>query len=448
MKRPLLPPLFFSVRLPTLLAMLWRAHVSRAADAVGPRREPLSFIVFRLDSLGDVVLTTPLFRALKQAHPGARCTVVVQQRYKPLLVTNPHIDEILLLPRIRLAWLPQGARRLLAAVALYWTRLRQRRFDFAISPRWDVDEHLATFLCLLTHANSRVGYSETASPAKQRANRGFDAAYDICLPPGGVRHEVLRNLAIAEALGATATGARLEIHLTERDHRKAAKLLARLSNSGVLAALGIGAQSSGRRWPLERYARALNRLAKEQGVQAVIVCSASELGQALQLDRLLQRPPIILSGAPLREVCAVLERCELFLGNDSGCAHLAAAMNCQTVVISRHPRDGDPNHFNSPLRFAPHGTHVRVLQPATGKDECRAFCAHVEPHCITQVSVDEVVAAARAMLNQARPVLLPAVPKLWSEQAARRLLHSHSAEAVQRVVEALFAAPGLPPRPA
>ncbi len=445
MKRPPLPPLFFSVRLPTRLAMFWRAHLCRAPGAGDAHKGPLSLIVFRLDSLGDVVLTTPLFRALKQAHPNSRCTVVVQGRYKPLLVTNPHIDEILTLPQIRPAWLPRGARRLLAAVALYWTRLRKRRFDFAISPRWDVDEHLATFLCVLTDAASRVGYSETASPAKQRANRGFDAAYDICLPPGGVRHEVLRNLAIAEALGATAAGAQLEIHLTERDRSKAAKLLARFSDSGVLAAVGIGAQRPGRRWPLECYAQTLNRLAREQGVQAVIVCSASELGQALQLSRLLERRPIILSGAPLREVCAVLERCELFLGNDSGCAHLAAAMHCRTIVISRHPRDGDPNHCNSPLRFAPYGARVRVLQPATGKDQCRAFCTHAGPHCITQVSVDEVVAAAQMMLNQARPVLLPSRCRTWPEQAARRLLHAHSAEAVQRAVETLFPATGPPP---
>lgn len=448
MKRLLPPPLFFSVRLPTLLAMFWRAHLSRAAHAAVSPKERLSFLIFRLDALGDVVLTTPLFRALKQAHPGSRCTVVVQQRYKPLLVTNPHIDEILTPPRIRPQWLPQGVRRLLAAVALYWTQLRKRRFDYAISPRWDVDEHLATFLCLLTNATRRVGYSETASPAKQRANRGFDRAYDICLPPGGVRHEVVRNLAIAEALGATAAGAALEVHLTECDRRKAAKLLARLSDSGILAGVGIGAQSPGRRWPIERYAKALNRLSKDHGVQAVIACSASELGHALELERLLQRPPIVLSGAPLREVCAVLERCELFLGNDSGCAHLAAAMSCRTIVISRHPRDGDPNHFNSPLRFAPHCLHARVLQPVTGKDQCRAFCAHAEPHCITQISVDEVVASAQAMLNEARPLVLPTRPKIWSEQAARGLLHAHSAEAVRRVVEALFPTTGPPPRPA
>ena len=437
MKAFLLPPLFLSVRLPTLLAMFWRAHIRREPIAGVSRNEPLSFIVFRLDSLGDVVMTTPLFRALKKAHPGSRCTVVVQEGYKSLLVTNPHVDEILTLPKVRPAWLPQSTRRLLAATALYWKRLRKRHFDFAVSPRWDVDTHLATFLCVLTHAAGRVGYSEKASPEKQQINRGFDAAYNICLPAGSVRHEVLRNLSIADALGATATDATLEIQLTERDRRSAAKLLAKVSDSTRLVAIGIGAASPSRRWPLKRYADVVNWLTREYNIKPAIVCSAAELGQALKLTALLQRTPIIVSGGRLREVCAVLERCDLFVGNDSGCAHLAAAMDCKVIVISRHPRDGDPNHFNSPLRFAPHCAHGRVLQPATALGDCKDACRSGQPHCITNVSVEEVVAAARLILNATRAVVVPPLSKSLPGKAAQRLLHSHSAEAVRRAVETL-----------
>jgi heptosyltransferase-2 len=437
MKAFLLPPLFLSVRLPTLLAMFWRAHIRREPIAGVSRNEPLSFIVFRLDSLGDVVMTTPLFRALKKAHPGSRCTVVVQEGYKSLLVTNPHVDEILTLPKVRPAWLPQSTRRLLAATALYWKRLRKRHFDFAVSPRWDVDTHLATFLCVLTHAAGRVGYSEKASPEKQQINRGFDAAYNICLPAGSVRHEVLRNLSIADALGATATDSTLEIQLTERDRRSAAKLLAKVPDSTKLVAIGIGAASPSRRWPLKRYADVVNWLTREYNIQPAIVCSAAELGQALKLTALLQRTPIIVSGSRLREVCAVLERCDLFVGNDSGCAHLAAAMDCKVIVISRHPRDGDPNHFNSPLRFAPHCAHGRVLQPATALGDCKDACRSGQPHCITNVSVEEVVAAARLMLNATRAVVVPPLSRSLPDKAAQRLLHSHSAEAVRRAVETL-----------
>jgi ADP-heptose:LPS heptosyltransferase len=146
-----------------------------------------------------------------------------------------------------------------------------------------VDTHLATFLCVLTHAASRVGYSEKASPEKQQINRGFDAAYNICLPAGPVRHEVLRNLSIADALGATATDATLEIQLTERDRRSAAKLLAKVSDSTKLVAIGIGAASPSRRWPLERYADVVNCLTREYNIQPAIVGSAAELGLALKL---------------------------------------------------------------------------------------------------------------------------------------------------------------------
>ncbi|MFZ0795577.1 MAG: glycosyltransferase family 9 protein [Candidatus Korobacteraceae bacterium] len=437
MKARIFQPLFLSVRLPTLLAMFWRAHIGRAPSAGLSHKGPIAFIVFRLDSLGDVVMTTPLFRALKQSHPESRCTVVVQECYKSLLATNPHIDEILTLPKVRPDWLPQGARRLLSAVVLYWTRLRKRHFDFAVSPRWDVDEYLATFLCVLTHAASRIGYSEKASPEKQRINRGFDAAYNICLPAGPVRHEVLRNLSIANALGATAADAALEITLTERDRRKAAKLLANVPTTTKLVAIGIGAASAGRRWPLERYADVMNLLAREYNVQSAIVGSAAEHDQALKLAALLQPTPIVLSGAGLREVCAVLERCDLFLGNDSGCAHLAAAMDCKVIAISRHPRHGDPNHCNSPLRFAPHCAHARVLQPATALDGCKEACRAGQPHCITNVSVEEVVAAARQMLTETRaPVVLPR-PRSLPDKAAQRLLHSHSADAIRRAVETL-----------
>ena len=111
-----------------------------------------------------------------------------------------------------------------------------------------------------------------------------------------------------------------------------------MTGDGRLVALGIGGRAAGRKWPLERYAECIARLNEQRPVQPVIVCSADEDAEASALSVKLAVPPYILSGVPLRTVCAVLERCDLFLGNDTGTAHLAAAMNCPTVVVSRHPR--------------------------------------------------------------------------------------------------------------
>ena len=426
-------PRLILVQVPTLLATFWRRLVKRPAAPRPAGKNPPSYIVFRLDALGDVVLTTPLFSAIKSANPKARCCVVVQSAYKSLLATNPHVDEVLGLPRVP-AWLPTTIQRLLAALGFYWRHLRSRQFDFVIVPRWDVDEHFATLLCVLATATCRVGYSSSTSAAKERWNRGFDKAFDVCLEPGPVRHEVLRNLAIAEALGLSHGAAKLDICVTEHDRRRATRILSAVSEDLRLIALGIGAASPGRRWPLQLYAETINRLGASQRIQPLILCASAEGDEAAQLAALLQRPPMVLAGAPLRDVAAVLERCDLFLGNDSGCAHLAAAMGCKTIVISRHPKDGDPNHYNSPVRFAPQGVHVRVLQPDRGKGGCTQACTAPEPHCITQVSAGDVVLAAEQMLALKAP---RNNPHAGLKAPSRELLQAHSTEAIRRVMLAL-----------
>ena len=208
----MLPPPFWSVRLPTKLAIFWRTYLAPAAGTKPRPNDDLSFVVIRLDGLGDVVLTTPLFRELKRAFPNSSCTVVVQEAFRPLLVTNPNIDEVIgLRPLTR-----RGSRRAreicCRCCGCIGRRLRGRHFDVAISPRWDVDDQLATFLCTLVEARSRVGYSEAASPAKQRHNRGFDAAFDTCLAGGPIQHEVLRNLEIVKAMGGSVEDSRVADH--------------------------------------------------------------------------------------------------------------------------------------------------------------------------------------------------------------------------------------------
>src|ERR1035437_6847948 len=123
-------PLLFSVRIPTLLAIFWRKWLARTEEVAAT---PRSILVFRLDQLGNVVLTTPLFRELKRMYPTARCAVVVQPAYRAILTTNHNVDEILPLREIEVKWLPARALRLASALWFYWTHLRHRQFDLALS---------------------------------------------------------------------------------------------------------------------------------------------------------------------------------------------------------------------------------------------------------------------------------------------------------------------------
>ncbi len=392
-------PLLFAVRIPTLLAIFWRKHLARRLRRAKAPSSPRSIIIFRLDQLGDLVLTTPLFRELKRTYPNSRCTVVVQPDYAAILTTNHNVDEILPLREKNAKWLPARARWLVSALWFYWHVLRHRHFDWAISPRWDVDESLATMLCALTNAGTRLGHSERVTAAKRCINRGFDAVFDVIVAPGSVRHEVDRNLAIIEALGAKVLSRRPEISLTVNDRKFASELLTHHDRQRMLVAVGIGGRAASRRWPLQSYAELIARLNQQRNVQPVIVCSSEENADASALSLMLPVPPYILSGVPLRAVCAVLERCDLFVGNDSGTAHLAAAMDCPTIVISRHPIHGDPGHANSPARFAPRCTRYRVVQPPAGAGDCRDSCRSRQPHCIKLVTAEMVLKAAFDLLE-------------------------------------------------
>jgi heptosyltransferase-2 len=392
--------LLLSVTVPTRLAIAWRKCHPRSRGATKSSSGVRSIIVFRLDQLGDLVLTTPLFRELKRLYPGARITAVVAPAYKSILTTNRNVDEILPPQELKRKWLPARSRWLASVLWFYWTELRRRQFDLAISPRWDVDESLATLLCVLTNASNSVGISTQASAAKRKLNRGLDAAFDVVVPAGPVQHEVDRNLAIVEALGGKVESRRLEIRLTENDRKFASELLIHHHRRRLLVAVGIGGRAASRKWPLPRYAECLARLNQQRDVQPVIVCSREEDAEAAELSVMLPVPPYILSGVPLRAVCAVLERCDLFIGNDTGTAHLAAAMDCPTMIVSKHPLGGDPNHANSPERFAPRCSRSRVMRPTSSQGKCVSSCRSPEAHCILGVTVDRVVSAAAELLPQ------------------------------------------------
>src|SRR3974390_1442208 len=235
------------VTLPTWLAITWRKFLAKQPARPNRSDSPRSILIIRLDQLGDLVLTTPLFRELKRVYPGAYITAVIPPQFKAILTTNRHVDEILTLDEVRATWLPSRARWLASALWLYRTRLRHRQFDLAISPRRDVDRSLATLVCVLANASRRVGYSSRSSQAKRKINRGFDAAFDVVLAPGPLQHEVERYLAVVEALGARAAGHQLEIRLTDSDRKFAAELLKHHDGGRLLVAFGIGGPASGRK---------------------------------------------------------------------------------------------------------------------------------------------------------------------------------------------------------
>jgi heptosyltransferase-2 len=358
-------------------------------------------LVVRLDEIGDMVLTSGFFRELRRRYPGARITLVTRPAVADLYEHCPYIDRLLTyeLPPPRSF---MRSRWLYFAWRYARTQLWPSHFDLAIMPRFDADYGWGWALVAFSRAHRTVAYGEQASEVKKQVNRGLDRLFTDIVPAGAAgRHEVERNYDLVRYLGGAIEETHLEVWPDRNDRDVAAGLLRPIAGeAGRLIVLGIGGRVGRKLWPAERFADLVSAIASEEDVYFVLVGGESDRPAARAICR-RARPVLDLVGrTTLRQTAAVIERCALYVGDDTGPMHIAAAAGLPVVEIACSPRNGDPGHLNSPARFGPWGTPVRIAQPDAPAPPCLVSCDADKPHCILSVTVAEVCAATRDLLRE------------------------------------------------
>jgi ADP-heptose:LPS heptosyltransferase len=209
-------------------------------------------------------------------------------------------------------------------------------------------------------------------------------------------HEVETNLSVVATLvGSVSLGTpKVEIFLLAKDRDGAAARLRALGISdGVpLVTIHPGASWRPRAWRPERFAEVARRILERNAAHVVFVGSAEERDIADSIRALLRHERAhFLFDAPLRETAALIERSALFIGNDSGIAHIAAA--CGTPVIALYgPQD--------PRRFRPWSDRAVVLHQPVSCFPCdQTVCVRPENPCVNLNSVEEVIRNAETVLG-------------------------------------------------
>jgi ADP-heptose:LPS heptosyltransferase len=357
-------------------------------------------LIVRLDEIGDVVLTTPLFRELRRNLPNAWITLVVKPEVYNLVQNCPYVNEVLTYDW-KVPKLLKPLHRHWRALCLARKSLWKRRFDLAILPRWDADDYHATFLVYFSGAPLRVGYSERVNPKKQEFNKGFDSLLTHVLVDNSLKHEVERNLDILSFMGCKIQEKHLELWLSEEDEIFAKDILMNHKYGGeVLIAMGIGAGIANRKWPLKLYIELGDWLIKEYNAKILIVGGSKEKELGLIFKQVVGSGVINVAGiTTLRRTAALLKRCHLYIGNDSGPMHIAAAVGTPVVELSCHPITGSIDEINSPFRFGPWGVKKIVIQPKEPLPPCEERCiVYDKPHCILGITVDQVKQAVVDLL--------------------------------------------------
>lgn len=317
-------------------------------------------LVIRLRQLGDTLLVTPLVRQLKRVYPDAEVDVLCQPQNSVIFQHSPHVATRHMLPR------KCPTSQLLGVVHA----VRRRRYDLVID----------------CHGLPKTAALARASGGKQRVGYegGFlrgPACYTCAVAPEALPDEYFgrRNLRLWGDHRADFDDLDLDFPIGEAD-QEAAEAFAHEFFRGPAVAMHVVAQEDAKRWPPEKFAEVADRLALE-GFTPWLVYGPGQERLAQEVVDRMASPAV--AGYPMlsfAELMGVMRRCALFVGNDGGPHHVAAAAGLPMVSLFRI----SPVPWTRPAR-----PHQRFLAPEEVRTPCDA-CGRFLPHAFKEIPVESV----------------------------------------------------------
>ncbi|MDX5409769.1 MAG: glycosyltransferase family 9 protein [Thauera sp.] len=358
-----------------------------AAGADSPWRQAQRILALRLDNLGDILMTTPALRALREAEPGRHITLLAGSSGP---VVAPYLPEVDACITAACPWLP-GGRADPAALADTLESLREGRFDAAvIFTVYSQSALPAALLCWQAGIPLRLAYSRE-NPYQLLTDWAEEVE-----PHELLRHEVRRQLDLVARVGARPHDDRLSFAIPAAERSSAQHKLAEAGIDPARAYVVVhpGASAPSRRYPPLLFAEALRRLAAMPGGEAPQLVFTGEAGEIAQVEeiRLAIAASASLAGRlRLGELAAVLEGAALLLANNTGPVHLAAALG--TPVVDLYALT-NPQH-------APWKTPSAVLYHDVPCRFCyRSTCPQGHHACLRLLEPERVAVAARRLLDE------------------------------------------------
>lgn len=359
-------------------------------------------LILRLDGIGDFILMSPFFRELRRSAPTAEITLLCMPECEELARLCPYINRVIALPK---SWreLNPGKWRFFSECSRFAKQhLIPLNLDLAVNPRFDADYFHAYFLAAFSGAPIRVGYPAEVSANKRRMNPGYHRLLTHVVEPGPDPHELVRDLHLLGQIGGTAESDKLEFWHDPAARTYAQTLLSDLPHPRL--AVSFSATENKKLWPVDRFAAVCERFLRATSGTLVLVGPPADSAGAEVLTQLIDpalrdRVFSCVGKTSLTQLAAALAQCDVLLANDSGPAHIAAAAGCGVITVRCHAENGSPMSQYSPARFGPWTARHIACQPQTMTTPCTYECDSKEPHCILQVTSDQVWQAVEKLIR-------------------------------------------------
>lgn len=363
-------PVVKDILIRTLESMIHRSVLTPEEVDFSAVRSVL--VIRQHDMLGDFLLATPVFRALRNRFPGARIGVLVRDYFADTVAGNPFVDEILVLQKGSRRWNPRQMMTLLKQL--------RNRWDLTVVLNTVSHSLSSDLLAELSGARLLLGSAHRVFPG---ASRNF--FYHLLAPYSTTTvHQTERNLDIVRYIGAQTGDLTECLYVQDAERRDALEILRErgMREETLRIAFHVGAGKMANRWPVARFAQLAQLLHDRLGAQIVLFWGPNETALADEFCRLITVAPVKVYPAGLRHLAASFTHCSLLVCNDTGVMHVCAAVGVPLVAV-----------------FGP-------TPPGEWKPIGDSFVAVRSSSCtVDDVDVDAVYAQVTLLLQQSRPTV-------------------------------------------
>ena len=351
-------------------------------------------LIVKIDEIGDFVLATPFLRELRRNFPNSKITLIVKKEVFNIAKLCPYVNETYSFD-LKMNKLFRAFQQYYRIYKLGKKNLWKENYDLAIIPRWEGDDNYNVFVAYMSATQNIMGYNQ---------RNGTEKLINLKLEKKHLQHEVKQNLDILKSIGCTIENEKIELWLDEENENFGYELLEPYKKLGkIIIAIAPGASKDKKKWPLENFINLINKLSINFKNKMLIVLLGSKdeeyLGKAMT-QNINNNVLDFIGNTTLGNALSIIKFSDLFIGNDSGLGHIAAAFEIPLAIINCHPKNGANSFHDSPFRFGPWCKNKIILQPENTLFPCIETCQYNNAHCISQISVEDVFNSILTLYNK------------------------------------------------
>jgi len=317
-----------------------------------PKKKPETIsriLLIRLDHVGDVIMSTVVLRPLREAFPQARIDFLVADWAYDVVKNSPYLDTVIpfkpaWFDRERCPSLCAQIKDLRALIKI----IKKGDYDTGIDLKGDLRQIVALFLSGVKY---RISYDITGGGFLLSHHTEYRRGY----------HETEHNLDLLKVLGVTSEKAKVDLFVSVAAKKHAAKILKENNIPEQFAAMHVLSGHNQKNWQNDKFSHLVRYICVKKGLAVVLI--GTDRDKKIVDDVIAEADihAVNLCGkTDLETLAGVIKKASLFVGIDSGPAHIAAACGVPATILF--------SGMNDRHQWAPHGDLVRLLYPGAGKD--------------------------------------------------------------------------------